>query len=77
MVNIWLRLFEITGASQWLEPVRPALDVLASAQHRDGAIAGRSRVSSTATKLFVDALIRDERVARGVSGETTAAVVLA
>lgn len=77
MVNIWLRLFEITGASEWLEPVRPALDVLASAQHRDGAIGGPSRVSSTATKLFIDALIRDARVARGLAGETTAAVVLA
>jgi len=77
MVNIWLRLFEITGATQWLEPVRPALGFLTSAQHRDGAIAGPARICSTATKLFVDALIRDERIARGLAREATAAVVLA
>jgi hypothetical protein len=76
MVNVWLRLFEITGARQWLEPVRPALGLLASTQRRDGAIAGPARECGTATKLFVDALIRDERTVRGLAGETTAAAAV-
>jgi len=69
MANVWLRLYEITGARVWLEPVRPVLRVLTSARRREGAI--------TATKFLVDALIRDERIARGLVGETTAALVLA
>ena len=69
MANVWLRLYEITGARVWLEPVRPVLRVLTSVRRREGAI--------TATKFLVDALIRDERIARGLVGETTAALVLA
>ena len=70
MANVWLRLYEITGARVWLEPVRPVLRALASAPRPKGAI--------TATKFLVDALIREERTARSsVGGETTAALVLA
>ena len=70
MANVWLCLYEITGARVWLEPVRPVLRALTSAPRRKGAI--------TATKFLVDALIREERTARSsVGGETTAALVLA
>ena len=30
MAIVWLRLYEITGAREWHEPVRPALHVLTS-----------------------------------------------
>ena len=70
MANVWLRLYEITGARVWLEPVRPVLRALTSVPRRKGAI--------TATKFLVDALIREERTARSSVGEeTTAALVLA
>jgi hypothetical protein len=69
MANVWLRLYEITGAHRWLEPVGPALRVLESGQRRPGTI--------TAAKFLVDALIRDQRSARGAAAETTAAGVLA
>jgi hypothetical protein len=69
MANVWLRLCQITGARVWLEPVGPALRALISAPRREGEI--------IATKFLVDALIRDERIARGLVGETTAALVLA
>ncbi|HEY6156217.1 MAG TPA: hypothetical protein VIV88_02135 [Gemmatimonadales bacterium] len=69
MANVWLRLCQITGARVWLEPVRPVLRALTSTPRREGEI--------TATKFLVDALIRDERIARGLVGETTAGLVLA
>jgi uncharacterized protein YyaL (SSP411 family) len=69
MANVWLRLFEITGAHGWLEPVRQTLRFLknASPWNGNGAI--------MATKFLVDALIRDESAARDIAAETTARVL--
>ncbi len=81
MVGIWLRLYELTGDEEWLVPVIPALRFLKSTQDRTsevrgiaGGIAGSDPVSggyapnetlSWATKFFVDALLRHERVLAG------------
>jgi hypothetical protein len=67
MANVWLRLFEITGADGWLEPVRRTLRFLKAASPWNGAM--------MATKFLVDALIRDESAARGIAAETTARVL--
>ncbi|MBI4420471.1 MAG: hypothetical protein HY560_06565 [Gemmatimonadetes bacterium] len=82
MVNVWLRLFEITGAGRWLEPVPAVLRFLKSTQNRAsrdpglrGGIKGsfpvdgeygRYEVLNWATKFFADALMRDERISAGV-----------
>lgn len=81
MANIWLRLHEITGEHFWLEPVPRVLRFLKSTQNRDsddpglaGGIKGSDPIGgaygsyetlSWATKFFVDALIRHERVLTG------------
>lgn len=78
MVGIWLRLYEITGDDEWLEPVVPAIRFLKSTQDRTstecgiaGGIAGSEPIDggyaphetlSWATKFFIDALMRHERV---------------
>jgi hypothetical protein len=81
MVNNWLRLHEVTGEHHWLEPVRPVLQFLKSTQNRatidpglrgaikgshpmDGAY-GRYETLSWATKFFIDALLRHDRVMAG------------
>jgi hypothetical protein len=81
MANIWLRLHEITGERFWLEPVPRVLRFLKSTQNREsgdpglaGGIKGSDPIGgpygsyetlSWATKFFVDALIRHERVLTG------------
>lgn len=78
IVNCWIRLFELTGDSAWLEPVPPVIRFLSSTQNRTsrdpglrggmkgsrpvGGDYGRYEVLNWATKFFVDALIRDELV---------------
>lgn len=78
MVSCWIRLYDITGESQWLEPVAPVLRYLKATQDRfasdpgiAGGIAGSDPIDgpygthemlSWATKFFIDALLRDERV---------------
>jgi len=81
MANIWLRLHAITGESYWLEPVPKVLRFLKSTQNRDsaneglrGGIKGSDPIGgaygsyetlSWATKFFVDALVRHDRVLAG------------
>jgi hypothetical protein len=81
MIGVWIRLFEITGERSWLSPVTPVLGYLKATQDRfarepgiAGGIGGSDPADgeygthetlSWATKFFVDALLRDERV-RGV-----------
>lgn len=78
IVSCWLRLFDITGETHWLEPVVPVIDYLKGTQDRfssvpgiAGGIAGSDPIDgpygphetlSWATKFFVDALLRHERV---------------
>jgi hypothetical protein len=80
MVSSWIRLFEITGDRKWLEPVRPVIAYLKATQDRfaiepgvAGGIGGSDpsdgeygahELLSWATKFFIDALLRDERVRR-------------
>jgi len=95
MANIWLRLFEVTRERKWLEPVGPVLHFLKSTQNRTsrdpglrggikgsfplGAEYGPYQTLNTATKFFVDALIRHERITGGVAreAETATATTLA
>jgi hypothetical protein len=81
MVNIWIRLYEITGERYWLEPVPRVLQYLKSTQNREsddpglrGGIKGSDplggeygpyEVLSWATKFFIDALLRHDRVLAG------------
>jgi hypothetical protein len=81
MVNIWIRLYEITGEHYWLEPVPRVLQYLKSTQNREsddpglrGGIKGSDplggeygpyEVLSWATKFFIDALLRHDRVLAG------------
>jgi hypothetical protein len=74
MVNVWYRLFEITGEREWLEPVPRVMAFLKSTQDRTtrnpgrrggikGALPvtgdyGRLEVLSWATKFFADTLMR-------------------
>jgi hypothetical protein len=76
--SIWLRLFSITGDAEWLQPVPAVLSFIKSTQNRSseskgvrGGIKGSAPVGggygtyqilNWATKFFVDALIRDQRV---------------
>lgn len=78
MTNNWLRLREITGDGQWLEPVPRVLRYLKRTQNRTSADPGlrggikgsapfggdynRYQTLNWATKYFVDALLRDDRV---------------
>jgi hypothetical protein len=87
LVNLWLRLFEITRECRWLEPTAPTLRFLQAAQDphsggmrmrlADGAGRDLSPVLSCATKFFVDALIREERIAHGMVEPAGATVVVA
>lgn len=78
MITVWIRLHDITGDERWLEPVGRSLDFLKGTQDRtsqDSGIAGGLTGSepvwadyaphetlSWATKFFIDALLRHERV---------------
>ncbi len=91
MANIWLRLFEITGEQKWLASVSPVLRFLKSTQNRTsrepglcggikgsfplGGEYGPYQTLSWATKFFVDALVRDERISRGLTATAPAAVL--
>src|SRR6266542_175197 len=91
MANIWLRLFEITGEQKWLATVSPVLRFLKSTQNRTsrdpglcggikgsfplGGEYGPYQTLSWATKFFVDALVRDERISRGLIATAPAAVL--
>ncbi|HEX6965832.1 MAG TPA: hypothetical protein VF166_08525 [Gemmatimonadaceae bacterium] len=93
LANAWLRLFELTGESMWLEPSRRVLRFIKTTQNRRspnegvrGGIKGSSPVHgeygayellSWATKFFVDALIRDERTGAGAARERSRAFELA
>ncbi len=81
MANIWLRLARVTGDESWLPPVRKVLRFLESTQNRvssdDGLRGGikgsypfsgdygRYETLSWATKFFVDAIIRYDRLMAG------------
>ena len=93
MVNVWLRLAEITGDRHWLEPVGPVLRFLKATQNRNsrnpglrGGIKGsypltgdygRYELLSWATKFFIDALLRDHRRTVGVRTQDTDPLLLA
>ncbi|MBI4502654.1 MAG: hypothetical protein HY700_16025 [Gemmatimonadetes bacterium] len=82
MINVWIRLYEITGDGGWMRPVPAVLRFLKSTQNRTssdpglrGGIKGsypvdgeygRFEVLNWATKFFIDALARDERAASGI-----------
>jgi hypothetical protein len=81
MVNNWIRLFLITGDRSWLAPTPRILAFVKSTQNRTSADPGlrggikgswpldggygRYEVLNWATKYFVDALIRHDRIAEG------------
>ncbi len=76
-MNVWLRLFEVTGEGKWLGPVPAALRFLKSTQNRlsknlglRGGIKGcapfgasycRHQVLGRSTSLFAEALMRHDR----------------
>jgi hypothetical protein len=82
MVSVWVRLYELTGKAGWLTPVTPVLRFLKTTQNRTsgerglrGGIKGsfpldgdygRYEVLNWATKFFIDALARHDRVLAGV-----------
>jgi hypothetical protein len=92
MVNNWLRVYAVTGEGRWLEPVPRVLEFLKRTQNRRSGVDGlrggikgsapvggeygRFEVLAWATKYFVDALIRHERILEA-SGGGSADVVLA
>ncbi|HEX8725046.1 MAG TPA: hypothetical protein VF737_06640 [Gemmatimonadaceae bacterium] len=81
IANVWMRLAQMTGDRGWLEPAHRALRFLETTQNRTstnaglrGGIKGSSplngeygqyEVLSWATKFFVDAVIRYERITTG------------
>jgi hypothetical protein len=81
MANNWMRLYQITGETRWLEPVPRVLAFLKRTQNRTtdltglrGGIKGSFPMSggygsfevlNWATKYFADALMRHEQVATG------------
>ncbi|HXD21800.1 MAG TPA: hypothetical protein VN613_00470 [Gemmatimonadaceae bacterium] len=93
MAGIWIRLYEITGEPYWLEPVPRVLQHLKSTQNREaddpglrGGIKGSDplggeygpyEVLSWATKFFVDALVRHDRVLAGTPTATDDVMLLA
>lgn len=93
MVGVWLRLHELTGSPQWLAPGPAVLRFLKTTQNRtsdnpglrggirgsfplDGAY-GQYEVLNWATKFFVDALMRDDRLRMGQSTTVDDPLVLA
>jgi hypothetical protein len=93
MANNWMRLAEITGDRQWLEPVPRVLGFLKRTQNRTsrdpgvrGGIKGAWPVSggygtyevlSWATKFFADALMRHEAVEASGLGASSPVSALA
>jgi uncharacterized protein YyaL (SSP411 family) len=85
LANIWMRLYQLTGKDEWLEPIAPVLRFLETTQNirsRNaglrggikgafpiGAPYGSYQLLSWATKFFVDALLRDRLIAAGVADE--------
>jgi len=93
MANNWMRLFEITGHERWLTPVPVTLRFLQRTQNRTsrnpglrGGIKGSAPLNGEygayqllnwATKFFLDALLRAERIRGGRAGSTRASWTLA
>ncbi len=93
MANNWIRLAEITGSAQWLEPVPAVLRFLKRTQNRRtpdpgllggikgawpvGGKYGAYEVLSWATKFFADALMRHEAVETHGLGAGSSVSVLA
>lgn len=93
MAGIWLRLAEITGDRTWLAPVGPALRFLKGTQNCGarldglrGGILGSSPVDggyapnetlNWATKFFIDALIRHDRLSQPTPQPSDDALTLA
>lgn len=85
MCNNWIRLFLGTGDRSWLEPIPRVLAFVKSTQHRTAAELGlrggikgswpldgeygRYEILNWATKYFVDALIRHDRIAGNVDSD--------
>ncbi|HVH66988.1 MAG TPA: hypothetical protein VM716_03900 [Gemmatimonadales bacterium] len=93
MANNWIRLAEITGDPQWLEPVPTVLSFLKRTQNRHssepgvrggikgswpvGGDYGPYEVLNWATKFFADALMRHEAMQTSRQGTTATISVLA
>ncbi len=93
MANNWIRLAQITGHSEWLEPVPRVLRFLKRTQNRRsrdpgirggikgawpvGGGYGTYEVLSWATKFFADALMRHEAVESNGLGAASAVSALA
>lgn len=88
MCNNWIRLYQGTGDRSWLEAVPRVLAFVKSTQNRtasdpglrggikgswplDGGY-GRFEILNWATKYFVDALIRHDRITGGTDSERAA-----
>jgi uncharacterized protein YyaL (SSP411 family) len=81
MANVWLRLCEITGERDWLDPVQPVIRFLEGTQNcksrypgiRGGIQGskpvwgeyGKYQLLNWATKFFADALLRWEVLGKG------------
>ncbi|TMD71457.1 MAG: hypothetical protein E6I81_10485 [Chloroflexi bacterium] len=93
MANNWIRLAEITGDSQWLEPVPVVLQFVKRTQNRRsrepgvrggikgawpvGGAYGAYEVLNWATKFFADALMRHEAIQTNGLGAASVISVLA
>src|SRR5207253_4962435 len=93
MATIWLLLCKNSGEPKWLGPAGPVLRFLKSTQNRTsrdpglrggvkgsyplGAEYGPYQTLNWATKFFVDALIRHERITLGVGKEAATATAAA
>jgi hypothetical protein len=93
MAGIWLRLAELTGDRKWIEPVEPVLRFLKCTQNLGsrvdglrGGILGSSPIAggygpnetlNWATKFFIDALIRHDRLRQPVPAPADHALTLA
>jgi uncharacterized protein YyaL (SSP411 family) len=81
--GIWMRLFHLTGETHWLEPVPRVLQFLKRTQNRTSSTPGvrggikgsaplnggygRYEVLNWATKFYVDALLRHDRILKGMT----------
>ncbi len=93
MANNWIRLAEVTGDREWLEPVPAVLRFLKRTQSRRsrdpgvrggikgawpvGGGYGAYEVLSWATKFFADALMRHQGVKTGGLGAASGVSVVA
>ncbi len=93
MANNWIRLAEVTGDREWLEPVPTVLRFLKRTQSRRrrdpgvrggikgtwpvGGGYGAYEVLSWATKFFADALMRHQGVKTGGLGAASGVSVVA